>query len=198
MGAPMKPWPTKHFTAEDLDAFHSEALSEEMRLHLETCDECQRLVASDQVVLKGLRALPGFAPRPGFENRVMARIRIPATGRVPLLSFPKLRRRELTLAASIALAVLVSALWSATHRTVLDGWIEAARSQLWGTLWLGIRGLAANLVEQPWFAWVRETLAAPTRAAATIGVGLAGYLAGLLALRRLVTPSSPAVPDGNF
>src|SRR5262245_49484861 len=112
-------WPTKHLTADDLDAFHSEALSGDVRLHLETCDDCRRLITNDRFVLDQLGRLPAYQPSLSFAERVMTRVSIGAPAKVPVLSFPRLTRRQLAAISTLAAVMVLSVAWSAINRTAL-------------------------------------------------------------------------------
>ena len=193
----MTPWPTKHFTADDLDAFHVEALGSEMRLHLETCEDCRRLAVADRFVLDALGRLESFSPREGFADRVMTRVDIAEPGRVPVLSFPRLTRRRIAAVALVAAGVVASVAWSAANRSTLDAWTHGAGAEATRAAWLALRGLAASVAGQGWFEGLRSALAAPARLAAGGLIGLAAYATGILALRRLMTPSADATPHAR-
>lgn len=181
-------WPTKHFTADDLDAFHSEALSREMRLHLETCESCRQLVVADRQLLAQLSQLPRLSPRPDFAKRVLARVSIRDTGPVPVLSFPKVPRRAWAPAAAFAAALVLSVAWSVVNRSALDGWIGAGVALLTDTGLAVVRFLG----QQPWYGRAMEIGASPVRLGLLLGLALLLSGAGLAALRRLVTPSAGA------
>ena len=185
----MKTWPTQHLTSDDLDAFHSEALSADMQLHLETCAQCQGLVAADRFVLDGLARVPHLAPRPDLVDRVMARVTITAPAPVGVLSFPPLSRARLAAAAVLVVGMAVSVAWSAANRAALDAALSGVASQLATAAWLVLRTLAANLAEQPWYETLRAVVAGPGRIAFACLAGLVVYGMGMLALRRLVTPT---------
>ena len=190
-------WPTKHFTADDLDAFHSEALSNEMRLHLETCEQCRQLVVADRHLLSLLEGLGSFGPSAGLEDRVMARVTISNPATVPILSFPKLAGRRLAVAASFAAGLVASVAWSAANRPMLEAWLRGTGQTLWtgGLAWL--RAFAAVLTEQPWFGTVSQVWDSPLRLALTIVLAVGSYSLGLLALRRLITPSVGEVSNAS-
>ena len=185
-------WPIKHFTADDLDAFHSASLSAESRQHLEECAECRSLALSDRALLDALARLPSFEPSAGFADRVMARVQIqPAAAR----AFPWTR---LALAASLLLGLGASVMWSVFNRGVLLGWLNNSAAAIGRGLWLGVRVLATNLTEQPWFGTVSQALSSSGRVALIGGVLLVGYGVAIFALRRLLVPPSRPVPDANW
>ncbi len=191
----MTPTPTMHLTADDLDAFHTEALSSEMRLHFESCPDCRRLAALDREVLAMMHRLPSYGPRDGFADRVMARVQIASPAPVPVLSFPRLTTHRRAALTAIAAGMLVSVAWSVANRSLLDGWLDGTGAALWNSgtaLW---QHTLASLTAAPWFEAVRQFSAAPVRlvAGGLLAVGL--YAGGLMALRRLVTPSSGTVSN---
>ena len=193
----MTPTPTNHFTADDLDAFHTEALSSEMRLHFETCPDCRRLAALDREVLSMMNRLPSYGPRDGFESRVMARVQIATPAPVPVLSFPRLTTPRLVALTTLAAGMAVSVVWSVANRSLLDGWLDGTGAALWtsGTaLW---HHTLAALTTASWFETVRQLSDSPVRlvAGALLAVGL--YVGGLVALRRLVTPSAGTVSNAQ-
>jgi hypothetical protein len=185
----MKPWPTNHLTADDLDAFHSEALSSEMRLHLETCEDCKRLVVLDREVLQLLSRLPAHEPRVGFADRVLARVTVGAPAPVPVLSFPKLTRRRVAALSALAAGMVASVAWSAANRPALQQWLEGAGASLWSWGTSTWESGWSFLTAQPWFETIRVASGTPIRIAALAAVGVGLYAVGLVALRRLVTPS---------
>ncbi len=190
----MKPI-TNHLTADDLDAFHSEALRSEMRIHLEGCEDCRRLVVLDREVLSMMKRLPSYGPRAGFADRVMAQVVIAVPAPVPVLSYPKLTARRIGTLAAVAAGLVVSVAWSAAYRTVLEGWLDGAESVLLSSgaaLW---QQSLAVLTGTSWFESLRQLSGAPVRLAAVGILVLGSYAGGLFALRRLVTPA--AGPGAN-
>ena len=193
----MTPWPTKHFTADDLDAFHSEALSSEMQLHLETCEDCRTLAVLDRQVLAMMDRLPSFGLRDGFADRVMARVTVGSPTPVPVLSYPRFTRRRIAALSALAAGMVASIAWSTANQLLLEVWLDRTSATLWnwGTV-LWQQGMSL-LVAQPWYHSIREVSGEPVRlvviAAATIGL----YASGIVALRRLVTPSSGSASDAR-
>jgi len=184
-------WPTKHLTAEDLDAFHSASLSSDVQQHIEECAECRSLALADRALLAALEKLPTFEPRAGFAERVMARVqpqRAPA--RV-------LKWRRVALAASLILGLGASIGWSLFNRELLLSWLNQSVAGIASSLWLGIRVVASNLTEQPWFDALRQTASSSGRVALIGGGLLVGYGAAVVALRRLLAPPSRPAPHAN-
>ncbi|HEU4700505.1 MAG TPA: hypothetical protein VFS40_15075 [Gemmatimonadales bacterium] len=112
------------------------------------------------------------------------------------------RRRSLAVATTLVVALVGlmagSIAWSLAHQATLasvGAWLAAEGSH-W--LWVGLRGAASNLLEQPWYGAVRSWMATPGRIALTAGLALAAYLTGILTLRRLMTAPTPRVADAGW
>lgn len=185
----MTPLTAKHLTADDLDAFHSEALTREVQLHLETCEECRSLVAADRLVVNLLGRLPAHEPRPGFTDRVMTRVAVSAPVPVPVLSFPKLNRTRVIGLMAAAAGICLSVAWSAANRTALDGWLVATQSTVLDSGTVLIQSIMANLAGQSWYESARQLLGSPVRTAIVVAASGVLYFSGIVALRRLITPS---------
>jgi hypothetical protein len=65
----------------------------------------------------------------------------------------------------------------------LGSWLAGQAGQ---AAWLGVRGVASNFIEQPWFAGLRTLAASPGRLGLASALAMAVYLGGVLALRRLL------------
>ena len=79
-----------------------------------------------------------------------------------------------------------SIVWTLGHQetlTALGGWLTAQAGQ---AAWLGVRGVASNFIEQPWFAGLRSLAASPGRLGLASALAALAYVAGVLALRRLL------------
>ena len=184
-------WPTKHLTADDLDAFHSASLSVEARQHLEECAECRNLAFADRAVLGALARLPVFEPSAGFTDRVMARVQLQsAPARV-------LKWRRAALAASLVIGLGASVGWSLFNRELLLSWLNQSAAAIGSSLWLGVRVVASNLTQQPWFDTLRQVASSWGRVALIGGGLLVGYGAAVIALRRLLVPPSRPVTHAN-
>ncbi|MBM4188410.1 MAG: hypothetical protein FJ206_14000 [Gemmatimonadetes bacterium] len=187
----MTPWPAKHLTADDLDAFHSEALTKEMQLHLETCEDCRYLVAADRELVELLGRLPVLEPQAGFVDRVMTRVTIAEPVPVPVLSFPRLTRSRVGGLLAAAAGICLSVAWSATNRAALDGWLIAAQSTAVDSVTALAQATMANLAGQSWYESARQIVGSPLRTAVVVAASGVLYLTGIVALRRLITPSGP-------
>ncbi len=96
------------------------------------------------------------------------------------------------MALAASLLVLVagsmtgSVVWTLGHQdtlAALGGWLTAQAGQV---AWLGVRGVASNFMEQPWFAGLKALAAHPGRLGLASALALTAYLGGVLALRRLL------------
>ena len=146
-----------------------------------------------------LAALPLFAPRADFADRVMASVKVPDPFAIRSISAARRRLlgspRSLALAASVAVLVIgsmaASVIWTLANRDTLlavGSWLATEAAQ-WA--WVGVRGAALTLMEQPWFAGFRGLLDDPGRLALVSAFGTLVYLTGVLALRRLLAVPAP-------
>ena len=193
--------PEQHLSADEIDAWLAGTLPSALQRHAEQCQLCLEQLRAEREIADQLAALPLLSPTPGFADRVMASVSIPdpfairsiqATRR-RLLATPK----SLALAASLAVVLLGSMTWSIAwslaHQQTLasiGSWLLAQAGQV---LWLGLRGLASNFMEQPWYAVVRTLVENPGRLALVSGLASLAYLGGIVALRRLLAPPSQSV-----
>jgi hypothetical protein len=124
----------------------------------------------------------------------MARVSIPQPLAVPTLASLRNRifatRRSMALAASLLVLVAGSmagsVVWTLGHQdtlAALGGWLTSQAGQV---AWLGVRGVASNFMEQPWFAGLKALAAHPGRLGLASALALVAYLGGVLALRRLL------------
>lgn len=192
----MSPWPAPHLTADDLDAFHSGSLASDVRLHLETCEACRSLAAADLELVRGLESLPSFAPSEDFADRVMARVSIVKPSRVPLMSFPAWTRAHWLGLTGVAAVLLASVVWSAANRQAIELWLGGVWNNLLQAGWTVLR-LAAALLDHPWAADMRSAWLQPGRLAVAGVTLLVVYGSGVLALRRLLTPSAGPVSNAR-
>lgn len=183
-----------HLSSDDFDALLEGAASQDAQEHLAACALCREQVAADRTVVTRLESLPAFAPPADFPDQVMARVVMPDP--FALHSFGSARRklfatrRSLAAAASVAIIVVgamaASVIWTLGNRETL----AAAGSWLGGEavswLWIAVRGGAANLMEQPWYAAARGFLGSPARLAILSAGITTFYLVALFALRKLM------------
>jgi hypothetical protein len=190
-----------HLTVDDLDALLDGQLDLVKLRHIEMCEECREFARAEQQLAARLAALPLFSPAPGFTERVMVALR-PQDAPVPLWQRTQRQvfasRRSFAMAASLTLAVLgsmgASIAWSLSNQDTMAAVGQWLTTQGGQALWVGIRGLAANLFEQPWYDNVRSLVGSPERLALVTGSLSLAYLTGVLTLRRLLmAPTSGLV-----
>ncbi|HXE58999.1 MAG TPA: hypothetical protein VNK43_13445 [Gemmatimonadales bacterium] len=146
-----------------------------------------------------LANLPLFSPSPGFAERVIARVVEPQPTWVervralPARIFASPRRIAAAATGALALvgSLAWSVLWSLSNRGWMLAWAGSLAERLEAWYWLALGAVTAALAEQPWYAAARDLLATPGRAAAVGLLGLGLYVAGLLALRRLIVAPGP-------
>jgi hypothetical protein len=190
----MTPVPGSHLTPDDFDAWLTGALAPAAEEHLASCPACHERAATEREIATLLGALPLMSPAPGFADRVMARVTVPQP--IAVRSLHSLRQRIFATRRSAALAagllVLVagsmagSIAWTLGHQqtlAALGDWLAMRAGQ---AAWLGVRGIASNFIEQPWFAGLRALAANPGRLGIVCALAAAAYIGGVLALRRLL------------
>ncbi len=193
-----------HLTVNDLDALLDGHLDVIKLRHIEMCDECRDFARAEQQLAARLAALPLFAPASGFAERVMVALK-PAAAPVPLWTRTRRRvfasRRSLALAASVAVAVLgsmgASIAWSLSNQDTMTAAGQWLTSQGGQALWVGVRGLAANLLEQPWYDSLKSLVGSPERLAVVSGSLTLAYLTGVLTLRRLLMAPTSGLVRAN-
>ena len=186
--------PGTHLTADEIDSWLSGNLSQEWQQHLDRCQACLERVRVEREIVDQIAALPLMSPATGFAERVMASVSIPDPFAIRSLQATQRRlfatRRSVALAASLTILLLGSMAgsiaWSLTHQDTLasiGNWLLAQGGQI---AWLSLRGVASNLMEQPWYGTARSLLGNPIHLAAGSAVATTVYLVGVLALRRLL------------
>lgn len=193
-----------HLTVDDLDALLDGHLDLVKLRHIEMCDECREFARAEQQLAARLAALPLFSPGAGFTERVMIAFK-PAAEPVPIWTRTRrtvfASRRSLAIAASLTVAVLgsmgASVAWSLSNQDTMAAAGQWLTSQGGQALWVGIRGLAANLIEQPWYDTFKSLVGSPERLAAVTGSLTLAYLSGVLTLRRLLTAPTTGLVRAN-
>ena len=197
----MSPVSGPHLTPDDLDAWLAGVLAPAGQEHLAGCPACQERADTEREIVALVSGLQLMSPSAGFADRVMARVAVPQPVQVGTLQLLRRRvfasRRSMAFAAGLLVVMLGSMagsiVWTIGHQatlTALGSWLTAQAGQV---AWLGVRGLASNVIEQPWFAGFRELASSPARLAVASGVALLAYLSGVLALRRLLALPTPRV-----
>jgi hypothetical protein len=193
-----------HLTVDDLDALLDGHLDLVKLRHIEMCDDCRDFARAEQQLAAKLAALPLFSPHPGFAERVMVALK-PAAEPVPIWTRTRRRvfasRRSLAIAASLTVAVLgsmgASVAWSLSNQDTMTAAGQWLTSQGGQALWVAIRGLAANLMEQPWYDTLKSMVGSPERLAVVSGSLTLAYLTGVLTLRRLLTAPTTGLVRAN-
>ncbi len=186
--------PGTHLSPDEIDSWLSGNLAREWQQHLDECQTCLDRVRVEREITDQIATLPLMSPKDGFADRVMASVSVPDP--FSIRSFQATRRRllatrkSLAIAASLTLLILGSMggsiAWSLTHQETLasiGNWLLTAGGQV---AWLSVRGIASNLIEQPWYSGVRSLLENPGRLAIASALATTVYLIGVLALRRLL------------
>ena len=186
--------PGTHLSPDEIDSWLAGAPALELQQHLDQCQSCLDRVRTEREIVKQIAALPLMSPAPDFAERIMAAVVIPDPFAIRSLQTARRRlfatRKSMAVAASLAVLLLASMAgsiaWSLDNQETLASagtWLVSAGNQL---VWLSLRGLASNLMEQPWYGGLRTLLENPLRLAIGSALASAVYLAGVLALRRLL------------
>jgi hypothetical protein len=186
--------PGPHLSPDDIDLWLDGTLAAERARHLDACRACLELVLAEREIVEQVSALPLMSPAAGFADRVMQSVVVPDPFAIRSLAAARRRLfatpRAVAVAAGLTLLLLGSMagsiVWTLGHRdtlAALGSWLVAQGGQ---AAWLAIRGLASNLMEQPWYEAAKALAADPTRLAVASAVASIAYLSGVLALRRLL------------
>ena len=183
-----------HLSPDDIDALLASDARAYAHAHLDTCAECAAVYAAEREVVERLATLPTAMPSPDFADRVMARVLLPDPFALHSLQGSRRRlfasHRSLAAAAMVVLvigaAMAASIAWSLGNRDTLAAAGTWLGNEAVSWLWLGIRGAASNLMEQPWYDRARGVIGAPARVAMVSGAAFLAYLGGVLVLRRLM------------
>jgi hypothetical protein len=199
--------PAPHLSPDDVDAWLEGSLAPAAQQHLDACSTCQALVHAERELVDQLSVLPLFAPRADFSDRVMASVRVPDPFAIRSLAAARRRlfatRKSAAIAATFAVALLgsmvASAMWTLAHQDTLvaaGNWLLGETGRM---AWVGLRGAALNLIEQPWYGGLRDLVAFnPTRLAVLSAVASLAYVGGVLALRRLLAVPTQRVAHAAF
>ena len=195
--------PGPHLSPDDIDLWLDGTLDPERRRHLDSCPACLERAQAEREITEQLSALPLMSPGPGFADRVMQSVVVPdpfairslATTRRRLFATP----RAIAVAASLIVLLLgsmtASVIWTLGHREVLVGFGSWLLQQAGQAGWIAVRGLVSNFIEQPWYSAVREALGNPARLAIATASASLTYVAGVLALRRLMAVPTQQVAN---
>ena len=183
-----------HLSPDEIDSWLAGTLALEWQQHLDQCQTCLERVRTEREIVDQIAALPLMSPAADFSERVMAAVVVPDPFAIRSLQATQRRlfatRKSVAVAASLALLLLGSmagsVVWSLSHQEVIasaGSWLLAQGGQV---AWLGLRGLASNLIEQPWYSGIRALLENPVRLALGSALASLAYLGGVFALRRLL------------
>lgn len=186
--------PGTHLSPDEIDSWLSGNLAREWQQHLDQCQTCLERARIEREIVDQIGTLPLMSPADGFADRVMASVAVPDPFSIRSLQATRRRlfatKRSVAVAASLTLLILGSMsgsiAWSlANQETIasIGNWLLTAGGQV---AWLSLRGVASNLIEQPWYSSLRSILESPGRLAVGSAVATTVYLIGVLALRRLL------------
>jgi len=190
-----------HVSPDEIDAWLEGTLAQARVWHLEDCEPCLTLARSEEALVARLRDLPLHSPAARFDRRVMARVDVPETTGTLTVIRRRLQGspRATLVAASVGGALLAGAAgsiaWTLGNRDLLTAWGQSMTATASQWLWLALRGVVSNLIEQPWYSTVRQLAGSGTRLALIGAATLTLYGGGLVALRRLLMP--PAGPGAG-
>ena len=198
--------PGTHLSPDEIDSWLSGNLTREWQQHLDECQTCLERVRIEREIVDQIGTLTLMSPSAGFADRVMASVSIPDPFSIRSLQATQRRlfatRKSVAVAASLALLLLGSMAgsiaWSLANQEMLASlgtWLLTAGGQV---AWLSVRGVASNLIEQPWYTGVRSLLESPGLLALGSGLATTVYLIGVLALRRLLAPPTQQVAHASI
>ena len=198
--------PGTHLSPDEIDSWLSGNLAREWQQHLDQCQTCLERVRVEREIVDQIATLPLMSPADGFSDRVMASVSVPDPFSIRSLQATQRRlfatRRSLAIAASVTLLILGSMAgsiaWSLANQETLasiGNWLLTAGGQV---AWLSLRGVASNIIEQPWYTGVRSLLENPGRLAVASGLATTVYLIGVLALRRLLALPTQQVAHASI
>jgi len=198
--------PGTHLSPDEIDSWLSGNLAREWQQHLDQCQSCLERARIEREIVDQIATLPLMSPADGFSDRVMASVSVPDPFSIRSLQATRRRlfatRRSLAVAASLTLLILGSMggsiAWSLANQETLasiGNWLLTAGGQV---AWLSLRGVASNVIEQPWYTGVRSLLENPGRLALASALATTVYLIGVLALRRLLALPTQQVAHASI
>lgn len=195
-----------HLSADEIDAWLAGALAPALQRHVDQCQVCLEQLRVEREIADQIAALPLLSPTPGFSDRVMASVIVPDPFAIRSLQATRRRLfatpRSVALAASLTLLLLGSMAgsigWSLSHQQTLvslGSWLMTEAGQ---AAWFGVRSLASNFIEQPWYDSIRVLVENPGRLALVSAMASLAYLGGVVALRRLLALPTQQVAHANI
>jgi hypothetical protein len=128
----------------------------------------------------------------------MARVTLGQPAPVPVLSYPRFTRRRIAAFSALAAGIVVSVAWSAANRSMLDGWLTGTGAAFVTSGQAAVDLFLRAVVQQSWYQTIRDIALSPVRVALVVGATIALYGSGLMALRRLITPSGGPVSNAGI
>jgi hypothetical protein len=197
--------PESHLSAEEIDAWLAGTLAPAQQRHVDQCQLCLEQLRVERDIADQIAALPLLSPTPGFSDRVMASVIVPDPFAIRSLQATRRRLfatpKSIALAASLALLLIGSMagsiVWSLSHQQTLASLGSWVLSQGGQAAWFGLRSLAANFLEQPWYNSIRALAENPGRLALLSALASLAYLGGIVALRRLLAPPTQQVAHAS-
>jgi hypothetical protein len=198
--------PESHLSSDEIDAWLAGALGSAQQRHIEQCQLCLEQLRAEREIADQIAALPLLSPMPGFSDRVMASVIVPDPFAIRSLQATRRRLfstpKSIALAASLALLLVGSMagsiVWSLNNQQTiasLGTWLMTQGEQV---AWFGLRGLASNFIEQPWYNTVRGLFENPGRLALLSAMASLAYLGGIVALRRLLALPTQRVAHASI
>jgi len=195
-----------HLSTDEIDAWLAGALAPERHQHLDQCQDCLEQARAEREIVDQIAALPLLSPTPGFADRVMARVAVPDPFAIRSLQSTRRRllstRKSLAFAASVALLLLgsmaASIVWTLSNQDTLATMGSWFLSEVTQFAWLSLRGVASNVIEQPWYETARSLAENPIRLALASALASLAYFGGVLALRRLLALPTQQVAHASI
>jgi hypothetical protein len=195
-----------HLSPDEIDAWLAGTPAPEVQRHLDECPACLEQLKADREIAELIGTLSLMSPSDGFAARVMAAVAIPDPFAIRSLQATRRRLfatpRSLAVAAGLLVFLLSSMAgsiaWTLTHQETLASMGSWLMSQGGQAIWLGVRGLASNFIEQPWYSGIRSLLENPARLALISALASLAYLGGIFALRRLLAVPTQQVAHAGI
>jgi hypothetical protein len=188
----------QHLTLDEIDALLEDAPYAAAHPHLLGCTACRERIDTEREIVARLAALPYATPSLDFADRVMARVTVPQPATLPVRGSVVPSFRRWAIAASILVALMATSVaWSLLNQELLTGTVSSLGNGALDWAWLTLRGVAANVMEQPWYAGLRGFFGDPVRLAMISGGITLVYLGGVFALRRLMALPTQGVAHAH-
>ena len=195
-----------HLSPDDFEAWLSGALAPELQRHLDECQACLEQARADREIADQIAILPLMSPGEGFADRIMAAVAVPDPFAIRSLQATRRRLfatpKSLAFAAGLVLLLVGSMagsiVWTLGHQQTMASLGTWLLSQGGQAIWLGVRGVASNFIEQPWYDGIRSLAVTPARLAMVSALASLAYLGGVFALRRLLAVPTQQVAHAGI